>query len=158
MAGTAAHTMTNFQQLGPGQDLEDAMILGTLLREARDRKDLQAALQAYDETRRPRSQDVADQGKRLGMLWTGMVDRVGTKAEKLRQALLEWKENSESFDLVKHKAEALQIMQEYRQMPSVACNSQRPQQGIPQTAVEDKVFPDMLEWVQKSLGRLRREL
>ena len=120
MTGTAAHTMTNFQQLGPGQDLEDAMILGALLRSARDRKDLQAALQAYDETRRPRSQDVADQGKRLGMIWTGMVDGVGTDAEKLRQALLEWKENSESFDLVKHKNEALRIMEEYKEKQSIA--------------------------------------
>ncbi|KAF2230546.1 hypothetical protein EV356DRAFT_453610 [Viridothelium virens] len=110
MTGNAAHTMTNFQQLGPGQELEDAMILGTLLREAHDHDDLKAALQAYDETRRPRSQRVAHQGKRLGLLWTGMVDGVGIDPERLRQAFLDWREESESFDLVKHKAEALRIM------------------------------------------------
>ena len=142
MTGSAAHQTTNFQQLGPGQDLEDAMILGALLREARDRKDLQAALQAYDETRRPRSQDVADQGKRLGMLWTGMVDGVGTDAEKLKQALLDWKENSEGFDLAKHKDEALSIMEEYRKA----------------AAVKEKGFSTVLGWAQKGMGWFGGEL
>ena len=144
MTGTAAHQITNYQQLGPGQDLEDAMILGALLREAHDQQDLQAALQAYDETRRPRSQDVGDQGKRLGMLWTGMVDGVGTDAEKLRQALLEWKENSESFDLVEHKNEALKIMGEYKKT---------------EAAVKDASLSGTVsDWVQKALGRFGGEL
>lgn len=102
--------MTNFQQLGPGQELEDAMILGTVLRAAVDRSGLAAALEAYDEVRRPRSQAVADHGKRLGMLWTGMVEDVGMDPEKLRQAFLDWKEDSESFDLVEHQREALSLM------------------------------------------------
>lgn len=102
--------MTNFQQLGPGQELEDAMILGTVLRAATSRAGLAAALEAYDEVRRPRSQQVADHGKRLGMLWTGMVDGVGIEPKKLRQAFLDWKEVSESFDLVEHQKEALSIM------------------------------------------------
>ena len=110
MTGNAAHTMTNFQQLGPGQQLEDAMILGTLLREAHDHEGLFAALQAYDETRRPRSQSVSDQGKKLGLLWTGMVEGVGIDPHNLKQAFLGWKEESESFDLVEHQAEALRIM------------------------------------------------
>ena len=146
MTGTAAHTMTNFQQLGPGQDLEDGMILGALLREARDRKDLYAALQAYDQTRRPRSQDVADQGKRLGMIWTGMVDGVGTDAEKLRQTLLDWKEHAESFDLAKHKAEALRIMEEYKK------------EGLPQTVVKGTSSSTMSRWIQKVLGQFRLDL
>ena len=158
MVGTAAHTMTNFQQLGPGQDLEDAMILGALLREAHDRKDLQAALKAYDETRRPRSQDVAGQGKRLGMLWTGMADGIGTDVDKLRQALLEWKETSESFDLVKHKTEVLRIMEEYKQMLSISSSSQRPQLGIHQIGVKDTSFSTMLEWIQKLVGQFGQEL
>ncbi|KAI9685963.1 MAG: hypothetical protein M1820_010701 [Bogoriella megaspora] len=112
MTGNAAHTMTNFQQLGPGQELEDAMILGTLLRRAKSQADIPAALRAYDATRRPRSQSVQDHGKRLGMLWMGMVEDVGIDPESLKEALLDWKEESESFDLEKHKEEAISIMEE----------------------------------------------
>lgn len=111
MIGNAAHTMTNFQQLGPGQDIEDAMILGTLIRRARSRTDLEAALYAYDAVRRPRSQWMSEHGKRLGWLWMGMVEEVGTQADELRSALLEWKAESEKFDLKKHKNDALSIME-----------------------------------------------
>ncbi|KAL9105866.1 MAG: hypothetical protein Q9227_009029 [Pyrenula ochraceoflavens] len=110
MTGNAAHTMTNFQQLGPGQEIEDAMILGAVLGAAIDRTGVAAALEAYDETRRPRSQQVADHGKRLGMLWTGMVEDVGTNPALLREAFLNWKEVSESFDLAEHRKQALSIM------------------------------------------------
>lgn len=112
MMGNAAHTMTNFQQLGPGQDIEDAMILGTLLGEAQNKRDLEAVLHAYDAVRRPRSQWMSQHGKRLGQLWTGMVEEVGIHVDKLRSALLDWKNESEKFDLHAHKAEAVRIMRE----------------------------------------------
>ena len=102
--------MTNFQQLGPGQEIEDAMVLGTVLGAAIDQTGLIAALEAYDEVRRPRSQHVADQGKKLGMLWTGKVEGVGVDPEKLREAFLAWEEWSESFDLAEHRKQALSIM------------------------------------------------
>ncbi|KAF2795487.1 hypothetical protein K505DRAFT_239782 [Melanomma pulvis-pyrius CBS 109.77] len=111
MMGSAAHMMTNFQQLGPGQDIEDAMILGTLIREAQNKKGLEAALYAYDAVRRPRSQWVSEHGKRLGWLWMGMVERVGIQVDELRSALLDWKEESEQFDMKTHKAKALEIME-----------------------------------------------
>lgn len=112
MLGTAAHTMTNFQQLGPGQDIEDAMILGTLLCSARTRGDADAALYAYDAVRRPRSQWMSEHGKRLGRLWMGMVEGVGIKVKELRASLLKWKEESEEFDLQAHKDEAVGIMKD----------------------------------------------
>lgn len=112
MQGNAAHLMTNFQQLGPSQQIEDAMILGTLLRLAHSRTDLEAALKAYDTVRRPRAQWVSDHGKRLGYLWMGLDEGVGLDVEKLRDALLKWKEDSEAFDLVKHRDEAIRIMKE----------------------------------------------
>lgn len=112
MTGSSAHTMTNFQQLGPSQDIEDAMILAAVLGLARaDSPDsIDAALYAYDTVRRPRSQWVSEHGKRLGMLWTGMVPEVGLDVGKLRAAFLEWKEKGEEFDAAKHKEEALSVM------------------------------------------------
>ncbi|PSN62385.1 hypothetical protein BS50DRAFT_612701 [Corynespora cassiicola Philippines] len=110
MMGNSAHTMTNFQQLGPGQEIEDAMILGTLLREVRTKLDINAALFAYDAVRRPRSQWVSEHGKRLGLLWMGMIEGVGVDPSKLRRALLNWKEEGENFDMSAHKADALRIM------------------------------------------------
>lgn len=122
--------MTNFQQLGPGQELEDAMILGTVLGAAIDRTGLAAALEAYDEVRRPRSQKVADHGKRLGMLWTGMVDGVGMDPQKLREAFLEWHEESEAFDLVEHQRQALTLMAEKLQQKDADTKAHRKSQGF----------------------------
>ena len=112
MQGNAAHLMTNFQQLGPSQQIEDAMILGALLPEAKDRAGLEAALHAYDVVRRPRSQWVSEHGKRLGWLWTGMVEDVGIDVKKLKAAMLKWKADSEAFDLEEHRHEALKLMTE----------------------------------------------
>lgn len=114
MIGNAAHTMTNFQQLGPSQDIEDAMILGAVLGKATasSAKSIDAALFAYDAVRRPRSQWVAGHGKRLGMMWTGMVEGVGIEVEKLRKEFLKWKEEGEKYDAGKHREEALSVMKE----------------------------------------------
>lgn len=87
------------------------MILGTLLRSAHTRSDIEAALFAYDTVRRPRSQWVSEHGKRLGWLWTGMVEDVGIDAGKLKKAMLKWKEDSESFDLEQHMRKAVKVME-----------------------------------------------
>jgi salicylate hydroxylase len=104
--------MTNFQQLGPSQDIEDALILSAVLGLARADapESVDAALYAYDAVRRPRSQWVSEHGKRLGMLWTGMVPEVGLDVGALRKAFLEWKELGEEFDAGKHREEAVRVM------------------------------------------------
>lgn len=43
------------------------------------------------------------------MLWTGMAE-TGLDTEKLRDAFLEWKEVSESFDLEAHLRDAVGVM------------------------------------------------
>lgn len=112
MTGAAAHHMTNFLEPAASQALEDAMVLGAVLAEARggEPESIEAALFAYDSIRRPRSQWVSDQGKKLGLMWTGMLPDVGMDVEKLREAFLEWKRSSEDFDAKKHKEEALGLM------------------------------------------------
>ena len=157
MTGNAAHTMTNFQQLGPGQELEDAMVLGAVLREARDHDGLVAALQAYDETRRPRSQSVSDHGKKLGMLWTGLVEDVGIEPKRLRQAFLDWKEESESFDLEEHKAEALRIMQKNLGTAGKGSLTKGIGMGMQWMGLERMSVSGALWWMQEMLGRLQQQ-
>ena len=102
--------MTNFQEFGPGQDLEDAMILSALLQATSRATDLPTALAVYDAIRRPRTQQVAAHAKHLGLLWTGQVPSVGTDLEKLREALLAGRDVVAGFDLVKHREEALRML------------------------------------------------
>jgi len=109
MMGNAAHTMTNFQQLGPNEQITDGAILGALLGAAVDSDGIAAALQAYDAVRRPRAQHVSEQGKRLGHLWTGTTE-AGTDVEKLRKAFIDWREDMENFSVVGHLKEAQQAM------------------------------------------------
>ena len=109
MMGNAAHTMTNFQQLGPNEQIADGAILGALLGAAMDQDGIAAALKAFDAVRRPRAQHVSEQGKRLGKLWTGKTE-AGIDVKKLRQAFIDWREDMESFSLVEHMKEAQQTM------------------------------------------------
>ncbi|KAI0714577.1 FAD/NAD(P)-binding domain-containing protein [Earliella scabrosa] len=60
LMGDAAHAMTPYQGAGAGQGFEDAYMLAQLLgRPDVDRRTLPDALRAYDEVRRPFSQNVA---------------------------------------------------------------------------------------------------
>ncbi|PNS21565.1 Protein STB3 [Sphaceloma murrayae] len=110
IAGNEAHTMTNFQQLGQGAQVEDAMILGAVLGAAYDRTGVTAALEAYDVVRRPRNEWIAHHGKQLGLLWMGKVEGVGIDPAKLRKAFLDLKNTEEKYDLAASRKEALTLM------------------------------------------------
>nr|AIW00664.1 Hydroxylase [Shiraia sp. slf14] len=112
MAGNAAHKMTNFQQLHFGQQIEDAMILGALLREAKNLHGVAAALYAYDVVRRPQSQWVSDQAKYLGELWHGMADGVGLDVARLKAAFEKWWKEWREYDVKEHRQDALRLMRE----------------------------------------------
>ncbi|KAK3314591.1 hypothetical protein B0H66DRAFT_627221 [Apodospora peruviana] len=64
--GDAAHATTPWQGAGAGQAFEDAMILGTLLRNISSADDINAASRAYDAIRRPRCQRVIDSSQAMG--------------------------------------------------------------------------------------------
>ncbi|TKX25780.1 hypothetical protein C1H76_1926 [Elsinoe australis] len=110
ITGNEAHTMTNFQQLGQGAQVEDAMILGAVLGAAYDRNGVAAALAGYDAVRRPRNEWIAHHGKQLGLLWMGQVPEVGINPDKLTKAFLELKETEEKYDLAESRKQALSIM------------------------------------------------
>lgn len=66
--GDAAHTTTPHQGAGAGQALEDALIMSTVLADARIQtaSDIPAAFRAYDGIRRPRSQKVVSTSRSCG--------------------------------------------------------------------------------------------
>jgi len=65
LVGDAAHAMTPDLGQGGGQALEDAATLGNLVAEAAD---LDAALDAYDRLRRPRTQSIARRARSMGRM------------------------------------------------------------------------------------------
>lgn len=68
--GDAAHASTPHQGAGAGQAIEDAHVLAELLADDRvhTSQDCVAAFQAYDEVRRPRSQQVVSSSKENSFL------------------------------------------------------------------------------------------
>ncbi|KAI2793268.1 6-methylsalicylic acid decarboxylase atA [Penicillium oxalicum] len=86
--GDAAHASTPHQGAGAGQAIEDAHVLAELLSDDRVRtsRDVIAAFQAYDEVRRPRTQEVVSSSKTGADLLCLCLDGVGNDAEKLREA------------------------------------------------------------------------
>lgn len=81
LLGDAAHAMPPFLGQGGCQAIEDAIVLAYQLSE----KDVEPALKAYDEQRRPRSQKVVRESVRMGKLTSQLANPV---AVKLRTALL----------------------------------------------------------------------
>lgn len=88
--GDAAHATTPYQGQGAAQAIEDALVLGTLLASASssastsnsDNDNLRmmmipAALLAYDQTRRVRSQRVVSTSRDSGMLVSMQAEGIG---------------------------------------------------------------------------------
>ena len=85
--GDAAHASTPHQGAGAGQAIEDAHVLAELLGDPRvtEPKHFVAALQAYDQVRRPRSQQVVVSSKENGNLLCLQLDGILDDEEKLKE-------------------------------------------------------------------------
>lgn len=99
--------MTPWQGSGASQAIEDAMILRTLLASIRLPEQLDAALRAYDEVRRPRTQRIVESSQATGMIMSGRGKGIGVNAEKMREGLKERWEFIYDFDIKRHKEDAL---------------------------------------------------
>jgi len=108
--GDAAHSMTPWQGAGAGQAIEDAMILDAVLQAVRDPTQLNAAFRAYDEVRRPRTQQVVASAKITGSITCGRGPGVGMDVNKLRQARSNRWKFIHGLDMKEHKKAALQAM------------------------------------------------
>ncbi|TVY43694.1 6-methylsalicylic acid decarboxylase [Lachnellula occidentalis] len=107
MIGDAAHAMTPYHGAGAGQAIEDVMILETLLGEVTEPSQLDAAVKAYDEVRRPRAQRVVQSSNSTGRIMCGKGPDVGLDVDKLRAALGPRWAFLHEFDQKEHKKRAL---------------------------------------------------
>jgi salicylate hydroxylase len=107
MIGDAAHTMTPYHGAGAGQAIEDVMILETLLGEVKEPSQLDAAIKAYDELRRPRAQRVVQSSNSTGRIMCGKGPEVGLDVDRLRATLGPRWAFLHGFDQKEHKKAAL---------------------------------------------------
>lgn len=111
MMGDAAHAMTPWQGSGASQAIEDAMILHRLLKETKTPSQLNAALQAYDAVRRPRSQRVVASSSITGVIMCGRASGIGLDSpEKLRSALVGRWDFIHELDMKEYQDEAVGFM------------------------------------------------
>lgn len=68
---------------------------------------LDAALRAYDEVRRPRTQRIVESSRVTGMIMSGHGEGIGLHVEKMSEGLKERWEFIYDFDLERHKEDAL---------------------------------------------------
>lgn len=99
--------MTPWQGSGAAQAIEDAMVLRTLLASIKTAEQLDGALQAYGEARRPRTQRIVESSRLSGQIMTGQGDGIGVDAGKMREALAERWDFIHDFDIQRHKEDAL---------------------------------------------------
>lgn len=88
LMGDAAHASTPHQGAGASLGIEDAYVMGMLLKEVNAPSDFDAAFEAFDHVRRPRTQRLVATSREAGQLYNfeleGIGDDIVKAAEKLR--------------------------------------------------------------------------
>ncbi|GAW17103.1 hypothetical protein ANO14919_065530 [Xylariales sp. No.14919] len=113
IVGDAAHATSPWQGAGAGISIEDAFIIGHLFSNISTAAEIEPAFKAFDALRRPRCQQVVDNGRRTGRLFCGQDETAGVNAEKLSRELGLMFGPLGALDLKLHKEDALSIMQEF---------------------------------------------
>lgn len=108
--GDAAHATTPWQASGGGMSLEDSLILSSLLGRAKTPVEAEAALGAYDEVRRPRTQRIVDSSRLVGSYLTGTGTDTYLNIEKLRQKLPRAWDFIFDLDMAEYRDNAFRIM------------------------------------------------
>ncbi|KAI0015517.1 FAD/NAD(P)-binding domain-containing protein [Xylariomycetidae sp. FL0641] len=107
IVGDAAHATSPWQGAGAGISIEDAFLIGHLLGKISSAGEIDAAFKAFDALRRPRCQQVVDNGRRTGRLFCGQDEVAGLNAEKLSRELGLMFAPLGTLDLKSHKEDAL---------------------------------------------------
>lgn len=105
--GDAAHATSPWQGSGAALALEDAVVLGALLSNAKIPADIAPAFQAYDEARRNRGQRVIDSSRTSGQYMCCQGEAAVAEPGKLLQLLGQRWDFISNFDLQKQKADAV---------------------------------------------------
>lgn len=90
--------------------IEDSMILSTLLGRSESRTESIAALKAYDEVRRPRTQRIVESSRVMGWLATGKDKEVGLNADGIGMKMDGFFDFIHDLDMQKHRDEAVSLM------------------------------------------------
>ncbi len=85
LLGDAAHASSPSQAAGAGQGLEDALILSRVLGMVRSKDQFGAALEVYDEIRRPRAQSVVRQSAEVGLAYYLIDPKFGEDLVKITE-------------------------------------------------------------------------
>ncbi|KAI1779296.1 hypothetical protein F4818DRAFT_455364 [Hypoxylon cercidicola] len=107
--GDAAHATTPWQGSGGGMSIEDTLILSTLLGRAKSSTEARAALKAYDQVRRPRTQRIVDSSRGTGVILIGKGEQTGLEMKKSGTLLRRW-DFILDIDMEKHRDEAIRMM------------------------------------------------
>lgn len=90
--------------------IEDSMILSTLLGRSKSPIQAMAALKAYNEIRRPRTQRIVESSRVMGWLATGQDKEVGLNAEGIGKKMDGFFDFVHDLDMQKHRNEAVELM------------------------------------------------
>ncbi|KAF3762120.1 FAD/NAD(P)-binding domain-containing protein [Cryphonectria parasitica EP155] len=105
--GDAAHATSPWQGSGGGMTIEDALILATVLGRATSQREACAALEIYDEVRRPRTQRIVESSRRTGLILAGRDEAIGLDLDRLRGNVLSRWDFIVDFDIEKHRDNAV---------------------------------------------------
>ncbi|KAI3319382.1 salicylate hydroxylase [Xylariaceae sp. AK1471] len=109
--GDAAHATTPWQGSGGGMSIEDSLVLSTLLGGAKTPIEAQAALKAYDQVRRPRTQRIVESSRDTGTMLIGRGAQTGFEMKQLGNLLPRW-DFILDIDMLEHRNEAIRKMQD----------------------------------------------
>lgn len=90
--------------------IEDSMILSSLLGRSKSHTQAIAALKAYDEVRRPRTQRIVESSRVMGWLATGQDKEVGLNAEGIGKKMDGFFDFIHDLNMQKHRDEAISLM------------------------------------------------
>lgn len=85
LMGDAAHASTPFQGAGAGMAIEDAYVMGKVLKEVKIARHLKAAFQTFDSLRRERTQKQVATSRESGHIWHFELE--GDNIEKIKSLL-----------------------------------------------------------------------
>lgn len=118
--GDAAHATTPWLSSGGGMSIEDGLIISSLLGRSKNAAEAVAALKAYDEVRRPRTQRIVESSRVMGWLATGKDEEVGLNAEGIGKKMNGFFDFIHGLDIQGHLDEAIALMDHnLAQRPSV---------------------------------------
>ncbi|KAK3372645.1 hypothetical protein B0H63DRAFT_564032 [Podospora didyma] len=114
MLGDAAHASLPFAGNGAAQALEDAAVLDHLFSRVKRVEDIEAALRAYDATRRPRSQAVVDLARQFGRVYAyATEDKMHEDPERMRKFFGGWAAFTNNADLGKQNDDAMRAYEQF---------------------------------------------